>query len=184
MVLYCVSCWRAIWRNSLGGMPSRVRNPCMAWDAALRGCPVSQTSTRRRLRPRMSAALRPAGPAPTMTTSYMEALFLLRAEPCGAKGLLIGRERAAALFDENGFERGVFLQRQLRRLDGSAAVLERHVDGVARLARSNDLRDLLKRRHRLAVEIGDLIVLFESGVVGGRAGSLEVADASWVLLGW
>src|SRR5436190_7172691 len=52
-------------------MPSRVRNPCIARDAALRGRPVSHTSTRRRERPRISAALSPAGPAPTMITSYM-----------------------------------------------------------------------------------------------------------------
>src|SRR5688572_24866642 len=58
-------------RNSRGGMPSRDRKPCIACDAALRGRPVSQTSTRRRQRPRMSAALSPAGPAPTMMTSYM-----------------------------------------------------------------------------------------------------------------
>ena len=47
-------------------MPSRLTNPCMACDAALRGRPVSHTSTRRRLRPSISAALKPAGPAPTM----------------------------------------------------------------------------------------------------------------------
>jgi len=39
------------------------------WEAALRGLPESHTSTRRRQRPRTSAALNPAGPAPTMITS-------------------------------------------------------------------------------------------------------------------
>ena len=50
-------------------MPSRVRKPCIAREAALRGLPVSHTSTRRRQRPSISAALSPAGPAPMMMTS-------------------------------------------------------------------------------------------------------------------
>src|SRR5690348_3042937 len=41
----------------------------MARERALRGRPVSQSSTRRRHRPSSSAALRPAGPPPAMTTS-------------------------------------------------------------------------------------------------------------------
>ena len=45
---------------------ARARARC----AALR---ASQSSTRRRQRPRTSAALRPAGPPPTMTTSYIYA---------------------------------------------------------------------------------------------------------------
>jgi hypothetical protein len=43
----------------------------MAREAALRGLPVSHTSTRRRERPSISAALSPAGPAPMTMTSYM-----------------------------------------------------------------------------------------------------------------
>src|SRR5688572_30806685 len=50
-------------------MPSRVRKPCSPVERALRGWPSSHSSTRRRQRPRMSAALRPAGPPPTMITS-------------------------------------------------------------------------------------------------------------------
>ncbi len=42
---------RASRRNSRGEMPSRVRYPCIAWEAALRGCPVSSTRTDRRQRP-------------------------------------------------------------------------------------------------------------------------------------
>src|SRR5438128_9483949 len=61
-------------RNSSGGMPSRDRKPCSACDTALRGRSVSQTSTRRRHRPRTSAALRPAGPAPTTTTSQVSVI--------------------------------------------------------------------------------------------------------------
>jgi len=41
----------------------------MAFDARFRGRPVSHTSTLRRQRPSISAALKPAGPPPTMTTS-------------------------------------------------------------------------------------------------------------------
>ena len=43
--------------------------PPIPFDAALAGRPVSSTSTRRRARPSTSAALRPAGPPPTMTAS-------------------------------------------------------------------------------------------------------------------
>src|SRR4051812_15989704 len=50
-------------------MPSRVRYPCNAPETALRGRPASQTTVRRRQRPRTSAAFNPAGPPPTMITS-------------------------------------------------------------------------------------------------------------------
>src|SRR5216683_6335118 len=57
-------------RNSEGRQPSRERYPCMPPDAALRGWPSSQSSTRRRQRPRIRAAFNPAGPPPMMITSY------------------------------------------------------------------------------------------------------------------
>src|SRR5688500_13674739 len=50
-------------------MPSRVRKPCRPVERAFRGRPSSHSSTRRRQRPRMSAALKPAGPPPTIITS-------------------------------------------------------------------------------------------------------------------
>src|SRR6266567_9586192 len=68
------SCSRAVRKNTAGGMPSRVKNPCIAKLSALRGCPASHTSTRRRHRPRNNAALNPAGPAPTIITSYITCL--------------------------------------------------------------------------------------------------------------
>ena len=46
----------------------------MAREVALRGWPASSTSTRTLARPSTSAALSPAGPAPTMTTSKDAAL--------------------------------------------------------------------------------------------------------------
>src|SRR5438067_8538255 len=55
--------------SSAGAMPSRVRKPCNAFEAALRGRPASQRRTRRRHRPRRSAAERPAGPPPRMIAS-------------------------------------------------------------------------------------------------------------------
>jgi hypothetical protein len=56
-------------RSSSGEMPSRVRYPCDSNVAELRGRLLSTSSTRRRARTRFSAALRPAGPPPTTTTS-------------------------------------------------------------------------------------------------------------------
>jgi hypothetical protein len=50
-------------------MPSSDKKPCSARDAALRGRPSSKISVRRRQRPNNSAALKPAGPPPTMMTS-------------------------------------------------------------------------------------------------------------------
>ena len=50
-------------KSAPAGMPSRVRKPCTACDHRLRGSPTSHTSTRRRQRPSISAALSPAGPA-------------------------------------------------------------------------------------------------------------------------
>jgi hypothetical protein len=38
-------------------------------EAQLRGVPVSQSNTDRRARPKINAALSPAGPPPAMTTS-------------------------------------------------------------------------------------------------------------------
>jgi len=46
-----------------------------AGTGALRGDPASTTSSRRRARPRTSAALRPAAPPPTITTSWCPALI-------------------------------------------------------------------------------------------------------------
>jgi len=51
------------------------RKPCMAWTVALRGWPLSASSTLRRARPSMSAAFSPAGPPPAMTTSNMRWLL-------------------------------------------------------------------------------------------------------------
>src|SRR5689334_6200110 len=67
---YGASCSRAVARNSAGGMPSRVTKLWIAWARALRGVPLSARRTLARPRPSKSAALRPAGPPPTMTTSY------------------------------------------------------------------------------------------------------------------
>ena len=47
-----------------GGVPSREMNPCMCAAGAFRGSAASMTIARRRARPRTSAALRPAAPAP------------------------------------------------------------------------------------------------------------------------
>ena len=55
--------------RSAGGIPSRDRKPCMCVAGALRGTPASITTTRRLARPSTSAALRPAGPPPTIATS-------------------------------------------------------------------------------------------------------------------
>ena len=68
---YCESSSRATRRKTSGGMPSRVRKPCIATDAQLRGVPRSHIRTRRVARPSISAALIPAGPAPTITTSHV-----------------------------------------------------------------------------------------------------------------
>ena len=68
--LYRRSSLWAIRRNSRGSMPSRDRKPCISLEAQLRGVPVSHSSTLRLQRPSVSAALRPAGPAPTITTSH------------------------------------------------------------------------------------------------------------------
>src|SRR3954464_13461156 len=61
-------------RNSAGGIPSRERKPCSARDRILRGWPASMRQTRRQQRPRISAALRPAGPPPMMRTSNASAV--------------------------------------------------------------------------------------------------------------
>src|SRR3954447_22185811 len=61
--------------SSLGGSPSRERNPCIRAAGALRGCPASMTATVRRARARTRAADRPEAPPPMTTTSY---LFMLR----------------------------------------------------------------------------------------------------------
>src|SRR4051795_5471793 len=66
---YGLSCSRPIRLNSLGSMPSRLRKPFRCQDAAFRDLPVSHRSTFLWQRPRVRAALRPAGPAPTITTS-------------------------------------------------------------------------------------------------------------------
>ena len=50
--------------------PSRVKKPFTPCETLLRGWPASHRSTRRRQRPKMRAAFRPAGPPPTITTSY------------------------------------------------------------------------------------------------------------------
>src|SRR3954451_948345 len=61
--------------SSLGGSPSRERNPCIRAAGALRGCPASMTATVRRARARTRAADRPEAPPPMTTTSYV---FMLR----------------------------------------------------------------------------------------------------------
>lgn len=50
--------------NSVGGSPSRVIDPCIALEAQLRGVPRLHTKTLRQHRPRMRAALGPAGRVP------------------------------------------------------------------------------------------------------------------------
>ena len=60
---------RPLRSSSAGGMPSRDRKPCSAWDVRFRGAPASQMTVRRRARPSSRAALNPAGPPPTMMTS-------------------------------------------------------------------------------------------------------------------
>src|SRR5690349_22328458 len=47
----------------------------MAAETRLAGRPASTSSTRRRARPRTSAALSPAGPPPTITTSRISLLI-------------------------------------------------------------------------------------------------------------
>ena len=73
--------------------PSRERNPCIAWEAAFLGVPVSKTSDRRRQRPSISAALSPAGPAPTTIrrTSTNSALGVRRRRLSFAVGVLSDR---------------------------------------------------------------------------------------------
>src|SRR5215218_10245974 len=66
---YCASSASPSLRSSMGGTPSRVRNPCERSVAALRGRPASASSTLARARPRFSAAERPAGPPPTTSAS-------------------------------------------------------------------------------------------------------------------
>src|SRR5687768_6843492 len=128
-VVYGRSSSRASPRNSSGGMPSRVRKPCMACEASLRGCPLSQTSTLRRHRPSTSAALSPAGPAPTMTTSYMGVEDLLEAgvvaEPLEVE--VAGRARVG----ERGLPRGDTRER-IKRAVGIAAEGMKHGNVVAR----------------------------------------------------
>ena len=67
---YGKSCARDLSKNSLGDMPSLPKNPCMAGDRSFRGRPASHTTTLLRHRPNNSAPLKPAGPPPTMTTSF------------------------------------------------------------------------------------------------------------------
>src|SRR3954451_10309032 len=57
--------------SSLGGSPSRERNPCIRAADALRACPASMTATVRRARARTRAADRPEAPPPMTTTSYV-----------------------------------------------------------------------------------------------------------------
>jgi hypothetical protein len=61
---------RALARSSPGGAPSWPRTPCMCEAKRLRGLSASITSVRRRARPSMSAADRPAAPPPTMIASH------------------------------------------------------------------------------------------------------------------
>src|SRR5437763_17013396 len=49
----------------------------MCAAGAFRGEPASMTTTRRRARPRTSAALRPAAPPPTIATSYLASFMAL-----------------------------------------------------------------------------------------------------------
>src|SRR5262245_9670083 len=70
-------------RNSWGRTPSRVMKPLTPRDTPLRGLPSSQTRTFLRQRPRMRAAFRPAGPAPTIMASYIEDPFRTESFPSG-----------------------------------------------------------------------------------------------------
>src|SRR4029450_3821813 len=69
---------------------------------SFRGCPASHTSTRRRHRPSTSAALRPAGPPPTMMASSA----FSSGEGDGS-GTTIGKlERTAASAEEQNQDNG------------------------------------------------------------------------------
>ncbi len=66
---YWRTCSRPRRRSSGGGVPSRTMNPCMASAGALRGEPLSITTTERRERASISAPFSPAAPPPITTTS-------------------------------------------------------------------------------------------------------------------
>src|SRR5688572_7365525 len=100
-IAYALSSSRPRARRSRGGIPSRVRNPCSARDAELRGRPSSHTSTRRRQRPSINAALSPAGPPPTMTTSYMSMIGASARPFAGRVGMSWGVVLDVADFDFN-----------------------------------------------------------------------------------
>src|SRR5664279_3201036 len=55
--------------KSAGLMPSRVRNRCTPAEGELRGDPESITTTDRRARPTVAAAVNPAAPPPITATS-------------------------------------------------------------------------------------------------------------------
>ena len=62
---------RAISRNRAGATPSRVDRRASPWTPSCAGYRCRTSSTRRRARPRTSAAEHPAGPAPAITTSQI-----------------------------------------------------------------------------------------------------------------
>lgn len=74
---YPVTSNRPSARKSVGGIPSRVTNPCMCAAGALRGSPASSSSTRACARARTSPALSPAAPAPMMIASWCVSLVMV-----------------------------------------------------------------------------------------------------------
>lgn len=66
---YWRTCSRPRRRISGGGVPSKTMKPCTAFAGALRGEPLSITTTERRERARISAPFSPAAPPPITTAS-------------------------------------------------------------------------------------------------------------------
>src|SRR5688500_11704318 len=126
-------------------MPSRVRYPCSASEAALRGRPVSQTSTLRRQRPRMRAALSPAGPAPTMTTSQSgtgSGPPGARARDGGEARILAQRFEIGIAADARGGERRQLAVDALQHVEGAIGVATQRQQARDVVARERIVRAL------------------------------------------
>ena len=94
--------------------------------------------------------------------------FLQRAEPRFPEPLLIVGQRAAGLLDRHDFDARIFVERQ-RGVDGFAAApheSQRHA--IAGLVPRERLVVIRHRRQRGAVELDELIVLRDAGLVERR----------------
>src|SRR5687767_1846703 len=101
----------------------------MAMAAALRGRPLSHTSTRRRQRPSTRAALRPAGPPPTMTTSYMHVQEVLE------RRQLAQRVEIGVAQRPRGGELGIGAGDAAQRLEGALVLAAQRQQGRHVVAR-------------------------------------------------